>query len=220
MSGLLRSKLKLSFCTVLFVTVSSFCSKLAVYKSKFNDRVTVRFVVTVECFKNTAQYKMHFFPRIVSQNKCNILKCIVAPSKYTTYLWKLVCWFVLLRHKHLTLSLWKKMHQLLLAACNRKRSHVMTVFMWSRQRSSQPNVTKTYLFPQFTRDSIQASMHFLSVLLSMLFCLVRSPVHSWCILDQFGLAVNFKSNHTAVNLSLYTTDWCEEYIRERCEAYQ
>lgn len=194
--------MKLSFCTVLFVTVFSFCSKLAVYKSKFNDRVTVRFVVTVECFKNTAQYKMHFYPWIVSQNKCNILKCIVAISKYTTYLWKLVCWFVL-RHKHLTFCSWKKMHQLLLVACNRKRSHVMTVFMWSRKRSSPPNVTKTFLFPQFTGDSIQASMLFsFSTSLFLLFCLVRVLVHFWCRLDQFGLAVNFKTNRPAVNLSL------------------
>ncbi len=60
-------------------------------------------MITDECYKNTAQYKMHFYPQIVSQNKCNILKWTSALFKYTTCLWKRACWFVVLSHKALTL---------------------------------------------------------------------------------------------------------------------
>lgn len=65
-------------------------------------------MIIVECYKNTAQYKMHFYPQIVSQNKCNILKWTSALFKYTTCLWKLACWFVVLSHKALMLRVYER----------------------------------------------------------------------------------------------------------------
>ncbi len=51
---------------------------------------------------------MHFYPQIVSQNKCNILKWTSALFKFTTCLWKRACWFVVLSHKALMLRVYER----------------------------------------------------------------------------------------------------------------